>query len=79
MKQRVLTGWNLRRVAYLLVGLAIMANAIMVQEWWGLLLGGYFASMGIFAFGCAGGACSGDVCDTTKPDRNQNFVVKNED
>jgi hypothetical protein len=29
----------------------------MLREWAGLLLGGYFASMGIFSFGCAAGCC----------------------
>lgn len=63
MKQRLLTGWNFRRIAYLLIGLAIVVNAILVKEWVGILFGGYFAAMGLFAFGCASGACFGGVCD----------------
>lgn len=72
MKQKLLTGWTFRRIAYLLIGLAIMVNAIIVKEWWGLLLGGYFAAMGLFRFGCAGNACCGGVCDT-RPVRNRDI------
>lgn len=36
----------------------------MVKEWFGILIGGYFAAMGVFAFGCAGGNCYGGNCNT---------------
>ena len=57
MKQRILTGWTINRIIFVLMGLAIGLQAAMQSEWLGILLGGYFMSMGIFAFGCAGGQC----------------------
>jgi uncharacterized membrane protein YedE/YeeE len=57
MKQRILTGWTFTRALYLLIGAAILMQGIMDKQWPGILFGGYFASMGIFAFGCASGAC----------------------
>lgn len=35
---------------------------MMYNEWMGALLGTYFASMGLFAFGCAGGQSYGGNC-----------------
>lgn len=57
MKQRLTQGWSARRVLYLLIGLAIAIQAGMVREWFGVAAGGYFAVMGLFGFGCAGGNC----------------------
>lgn len=34
----------------------------MEKQWLGLAFGAYFASMGLFAFGCAGGNCFGGTC-----------------
>jgi hypothetical protein len=58
MKQRILSGWNFRRVIYLLAGITIVIQSAMVNQWAGVLIGGYFGSMGLFAFGCAAGNCS---------------------
>ncbi|MGE3823060.1 MAG: hypothetical protein AB7G44_02460 [Bacteroidia bacterium] len=30
----------------------------MDKQWFGVFFGGYFASMGIFSFGCAAGNCA---------------------
>ncbi|MFI5152692.1 MAG: hypothetical protein ACHQET_05115 [Chitinophagales bacterium] len=57
MKERILRGWNFGRVLYLLLGSIMIIQAISMHEWLGIILGGYLASMGIFAFGCAGGNC----------------------
>ena len=57
MKNRILYGWNPRRALYLMGGAAIIVYAFIVKEWWGALLGGYFAVMGMFNFGCASGNC----------------------
>ncbi|MFZ1787250.1 MAG: hypothetical protein WAT92_03025 [Saprospiraceae bacterium] len=57
IKDRILTGWNFTRVAYTLVGLYIVLQAFTDKQWSFLPLGLYFASMGVFAFGCAGGNC----------------------
>lgn len=64
MKQRLLTGWNFRRIMYAAIGIALIVQSIMVKEWFGILIGGYFAAMGVFAFGCAGGNCYGGNCNT---------------
>ena len=57
MKNRILTGWNVQRVLFLLMGGAIIIQSASSEQWSGLLFGGYIASMGLFAFGCAGGNC----------------------
>jgi hypothetical protein len=58
MKERILTGWNLRRVFYSLIGLAFVVQAIILHEWVAAVAGCYFAAMGIFGFGCASGNCA---------------------
>jgi hypothetical protein len=57
MKQRILTNWSFVRALYLILGLGIAIQAIFSREWIGIIFGGYFASMGLFGFGCAGGNC----------------------
>ena len=57
MKQRLLSGWTAIRVMYVLMGAAMIGYSIKEGMWAGILFGGYFASMGLFAFGCAGGNC----------------------
>ena len=61
MKNRLLTGWNYRRVIFLIAGTFLMAQAFLLKEWAGLIVGGYFALMGLFAFGCAS-FCAGGSC-----------------
>lgn len=62
MKERILTGWNWVRMIYLLTGLTIIIQAIVTAQWIGIALGGYFAAMAIFRFGCAAGSCFGGSC-----------------
>ena len=57
IRDRLLTGWNFTRIAYTAVGLYIVFQAFADKQWSFLPLGLYFASMGVFAFGCAGGNC----------------------
>lgn len=57
MKQRLFTGWSFRRVIYLVAGSTIIIQSAMMREWPGVFIGGYFASMGLFALGCAAGNC----------------------
>lgn len=57
MKDRILRNWNVQRVLFVVIGATIIGFSIARQEWINVLLGAYFASMGIFAFGCAAGNC----------------------
>lgn len=41
----------------MLMGGYIIFQSAIHQQWLGVALGGYFASMGLFAFGCASGNC----------------------
>ena len=68
MKLRISTGWNFRRVLFLLAGSVIIVQSAIMHEWIGMLMGGYFASMGLFALGCAAGNCfTGNDNSETKP------------
>lgn len=64
MKKRILTNWTFTRVLYLIIGIAVIIQSIMIQQWLGIAFGGYFASMGLFAYGCAAGNCFGGNCST---------------
>lgn len=66
MKRRLLTGWHLGRVFYVLIGLAFIIHSIILREWLEGVLGGYFAVMGIFSLGCASGNCYGGRCGTNR-------------
>lgn len=58
MKERILNNWSVQRIFYVLMGLVVIGGSIAQQEWMGILFGGYFLSMGVFAFGCAApGGC----------------------
>lgn len=57
MKQRLLTGWNIQRVLFVIMGSIIIAGGIADRQWISVIFGGYFASMGLFSFGCASGYC----------------------
>jgi uncharacterized membrane protein YedE/YeeE len=74
MKQRILTGWTFRRVLYVALGALLIAQSIEQKLWFGVLFGGYFASMGLFAFGCASGNCFGGRCDTTPLQKSKTKV-----
>ena len=64
MKERILTGWNVQRVFYLVAGAGMVAISVGDKQWAGVALGSYFAAMGLFAFGCASGNCFGGACKT---------------
>ncbi len=57
MKQRILTGWTFQRGLYAAMGILIIVQSLTENQWIGVPFGIYFASMGIFAFGCAAGNC----------------------
>jgi hypothetical protein len=73
MKNRMLYGWNPRRTLYLIAGVAIAIYAIIAGEWWGGLLGVYFAAMGLFNWGCASGSCGYDPPRRRKNIRRESF------
>jgi hypothetical protein len=64
MKQRILTNWTFARALFLVVGITVIVQSVLSQQWFGVVFGGYFASMGLFAFGCAAGNCYGGSCAT---------------
>ena len=66
MKQRVLRNWTFMRLIYLIMGILVIIQSAMISQWLGVVLGAYFASMGLFAFGCASGNCVGGNCDYSK-------------
>jgi len=59
MKERLLTGWSFQRVLFLVIGSFILIQSINDGQWFGIIFGLYFASMGLFAIGCAAGNCYG--------------------
>ena len=66
MKERILRNWTGPRIFYAAAGLAMCIGSIADKQWIGLLPGGYFLSMGVFAFGCAGGSCYGGSCSSRR-------------
>lgn len=52
------SAWSFRRVLYLGLGTLMIVQSIVNNMWIGVLFGAYFAAMGLFAFGCAGGQCA---------------------
>lgn len=71
MKNRILTGWSFRRALYLVMGIYVVVQGIVDREWFWLVPGIYFASMGLFAFGCASGNCYGGQCAIDKEPTKQ--------
>jgi hypothetical protein len=49
----------------------------MGQQWFGIAFGGYFAAMGLLAFGCASGNCFGGNC-STESNKNLNQDINSE-
>ncbi len=78
MKERILTNWTFTRAFYLIMGLFVIIQSIMSQQWFGIAFGGYFAAMGLFAFGCASGNCVGGDCSADS-NQNSNQVVHSEE
>lgn len=63
IKNRLLTGWTIWRIIYLVIGIAMLIQAAVYEQWLGVILGIYMFSMGLFGFGCAGGGCYNGSCD----------------
>lgn len=54
--------YNIIRWLYAIAGLGIFFSALNEKKYLEMIFGLYFASMGIFNYGCAAG-----ICGTTKP------------
>jgi hypothetical protein len=67
MKERIFTNWTFSRMLFLIMGVMVIVQSAMSHQWFGILFGGYFAAMGLFAFGCAAGGCFGGNCNTISP------------
>jgi hypothetical protein len=74
MKERILTNWTFMRALYLLMGIAVIVQAVMSQQWFGVAFGGYFASMGLFAFGCDAGNCYSGNCATETQQKSNTTI-----
>ena len=51
MKERILSNWSLIRVFYVIIGGTLIIQSVLSNQWIGVLVGAYFAAMGVFAFG----------------------------
>ena len=74
MKERLLTNWTITRAFYLIIGLFVIIQSFIGQQWFGIAFGGYFAAMGLFAFGCASGNCAGGNCSTELKQNSKQVV-----
>ena len=75
MKTRILTGWTFTRGLYLVTGSFLIIQFALQEQWFGVLFGGYFAAMGLFAFGCAAGNCLGGNC-LTEPQQKSGTSIQ---
>jgi len=75
MKERILTNWTFTRALYLVMGIAVIVQSVINQQWFGVAFGGYFASMGLFAFGCAAGNCYSGNC-AIEPQQKSNTTIE---
>lgn len=78
MKQRILTNWTFARALFLVVGITVIVQSVLSQQWFGAIFGGYFAAMGLFAFGCASGNCFGGNC-AAEPLEKSNATIEDVD
>lgn len=78
MKERILTNWTFTRALYLIMGLFVMIQSVMGQQWFGVAFGSYIAAMGLFAFGCASGNCFGSNC-STEPKQKSTTIIQDAD
>jgi hypothetical protein len=74
MIKRIMNDWTFTRALYLILGIVVIVQSVMTQQWFGAIFGAYFASMGLFAFGCAAGNCFG-TNQKTEMQRIENMDV----
>jgi hypothetical protein len=78
MKERMLNNWTFLRAFYLLIGMAVIIQSVLSHQWFGMAFGGYFASMGLFAFGCAAGNCYNGSCEA-EPQKKKGSIIQDVD
>lgn len=78
MKERLIKGWTFTRILYLIMGIIIVIQAALQQQWYGMVLGLYFLAMGLFSLGCASGACYGESCDVKLKERKSEDAISTE-
>ncbi len=69
LQVRVISGWTFTRFLYAGMGLYMVVQSSLHRQWLGVFVGTYFASMGLFSWGCASGNCFGGNCEI--PDRTE--------
>lgn len=74
MKERILKNWTFTRVLFLVLGMIVIVQSVVSQQWFGVLFGSYFASMGLFSIGCASGNCYGGNCEI-KPEKSSDKPI----
>ena len=78
MKERTLTKWTFKRALYILLGIVVIVQSVMSKQWFGVAFGGYFASMGLFAFGCGAGNCYTGNCTIEKKQKSNTTIQNGE-
>jgi hypothetical protein len=76
MKDKILNNWTFTRVLYLAMGTFVMVQSAIDRLWLGVIIGIYFASMGIFALGCAAGNCSVPKVQSTTSKKNDEIAFE---
>lgn len=76
---RVFTTWTFVRALYLVMGGMAMIQSFSDRLWPGVIIGGYFAAMGLFGFGCAAGQCLGVQDMNPVPDKKYTGKVDYEE
>lgn len=76
MRERVFTGWTFQRALYAILGAVVMVQSGISNDWMGAAFGAYFASMGIFSFGCASGSCFGGSCATEEKQKSSADAIQ---
>jgi hypothetical protein len=75
MKERILNNWTITRILYFVIGSFVIIQSVIDKQWPGIIFGGYFAAMGLFAFGCAAGNCFGGYC-SAEPQQKSNTTIQ---
>lgn len=72
MKERLLSGWNIMRILWLIMGIGIVMQAVNEKNFLMLLPGLYFVFAALANVGCFAGSCA---VDYTSPKSNNKQSV----